>query len=178
MINLCTSAQGADVLWITSPNLPSLPVLDAETSLGKRTAQLDFNIPTDHQQLTKLVAECDVFMQAYRPGGLEAKGFGVKDLVKTKPGIICANLTAWGWEGPWKDRHGVRITIRYQCHTLCNCSCKSKFSSIHWFRRLQVLIIQKERLFKTFKGCKDLLHPNRFQCNVLTMLLATCSPME
>jgi crotonobetainyl-CoA:carnitine CoA-transferase CaiB-like acyl-CoA transferase len=69
--------------------------------------------------LTDLASETDVFLQAYRPGALEKKGFGVTDLVNlksaahnnngTKEGIICANLYAWGWESPWKDRRGVSI---------------------------------------------------------------------
>lgn len=101
-------AHGADVLLVTSPNLPALPHLDVETSLGKRTIQLDLTVPTDREVLKGLVKDADVFLQAYRPGGMEAKGFGAESLVAMRPGIVCANLTAWGWEGPWKDRRGVR----------------------------------------------------------------------
>lgn len=79
-----------------------------ETSLGKRTTQLDLTAASDHAALVDLARDCDVFLQAYRPGGLEAKGFGVKELAELRPGIVCANLTAWGWDGPWKDRRGVR----------------------------------------------------------------------
>jgi crotonobetainyl-CoA:carnitine CoA-transferase CaiB-like acyl-CoA transferase len=100
-------AHGADVLLVTSPKLPALPLLDIETSLGKRTTQLDLTLPADRDQLTNLAKETDVFLQAYRPGGLEEKGFGARNLASLRPGIICANLTAWGWDGPWKDRRGV-----------------------------------------------------------------------
>lgn len=51
-----------------------------------------------------------MFLQAYRPGGLREKGFGPEDLAKEKPGIVYAGLTAYGWQGPWKDRRGVRLT--------------------------------------------------------------------
>lgn len=50
-----------------------------------------------------------MFLQAYRPGGLCEKGFGPEDLAKENHGIICAGLTAYGWQGPWKDRRGVRL---------------------------------------------------------------------
>lgn len=100
-------AHGADVLLVTSPNLPALPFLDGITSLGKRTTQLDLTNSVDHASLVTLAKDADVFLQAYRPGGLEAKGFGTKELAALSPGIICANLTAWGWEGPFKGRRGV-----------------------------------------------------------------------
>lgn len=113
-------AHSADVLWVTSPNLPALPSLDVNTSLGKRTTQLDLLQPTDRETLKNLCKESDVFLQAYRPGGLSDKGFGTDELASLCPGIICANLTAWGWEGPWKNRRGVR----FLCKKLLGCRLK------------------------------------------------------
>jgi crotonobetainyl-CoA:carnitine CoA-transferase CaiB-like acyl-CoA transferase len=104
-------AHGADVLLITSPNLPALPLADIETSRGKRTTQLDLTLPEHRSTLISLAREADVFLQAYRPGGLSDKGFGTEDLTKMRPGIVYASLTAYGWEGPWRDRRGVRL-----CH--------------------------------------------------------------
>jgi len=95
------------VLLVTSPNLPALPFLDADTSRGKRATQLDLNTSSDRERLASLVKGADVFLQSYRPGGLQQKGFGPEDVAKVRPGIVCANLTAYGWEGPWKDRRGV-----------------------------------------------------------------------
>ncbi|KAJ3569378.1 hypothetical protein NP233_g5075 [Leucocoprinus birnbaumii] len=106
------AAHGADTLLITSPKLPSLPGLDVDTSRGKRTTQLDLTQTDDRQILTNLVGEADVFLQAYRPGGLTAKGFGVEDLRRINPWIISANLCAWGWEGPWKDRRGFDSLVQ------------------------------------------------------------------
>ncbi|KAF9468741.1 CoA-transferase family III domain-containing protein [Collybia nuda] len=106
------AAYGADVLLVTSPNLPALPVIDIDTSLGKRTTQLDLRQHSDKEILRGLCKESDVFLQAYRPGGLNDKGFGTHELAKLRPGIICANLTAWGWDGPWKDRRGFDSLVQ------------------------------------------------------------------
>ena len=103
------AAHGADVLWITSPTLPALPALDIDTSRGKRTAQLDLARPADRAALHALVGGTDVFLQAYRPGGLAAKGFGVADVVRARPGVVYASLNAYGWDGPWRGRRGVRV---------------------------------------------------------------------
>jgi crotonobetainyl-CoA:carnitine CoA-transferase CaiB-like acyl-CoA transferase len=99
---------GADVLWITSPNLPSQPDLDLDTSRGKRAAQLDLNEEGGTEKLRELAAGCDVFLQSYRPASLARRGFGPEELAKLKPGIIVANLRGYGWEGPWAEKRAVK----------------------------------------------------------------------
>lgn len=106
------AAYGADVLLITSPNLPDLPVLDIDTSRGKRTTQLDLTQTPQKDCLKELVKDADVFLQAYRPGGLQERGFGPQELAKVRPGIVSANLSAYGWEGPWKHRRGFDSLVQ------------------------------------------------------------------
>ncbi|KAF5351563.1 hypothetical protein D9758_007210 [Tetrapyrgos nigripes] len=110
------AAHGADDLLVTSPLLPALPDLDVDTSRGKRTTQLDLTHTEDSEKLKSLARDADVFLQAYRPGALEVKGFGVDELMKMegkrKHGIVCANLCAWGWDGPWKDRRGFDSLVQ------------------------------------------------------------------
>ncbi|KAF5376806.1 hypothetical protein D9757_008876 [Collybiopsis confluens] len=110
------AAYGAEVLLVTSPNLPALPNIDVDTSRGKRTTQLDLTQERDRADLQRLTRDADVFLQAYRPGSLNKKGFGVKELVgmkrKHEHGIICASLCAWGWDGPWKDRRGFDSLVQ------------------------------------------------------------------
>lgn len=44
------AAHGADVLWVTSPNLPSLPARDIDVRRGKRTIQLDLGRTARHRE--------------------------------------------------------------------------------------------------------------------------------
>ncbi|KAK1221005.1 hypothetical protein PQX77_016218 [Marasmius sp. AFHP31] len=116
------AAHGADVLLVTSEKLPGLPGLDVDTSRGKRTTRLDLDLNGEgkgggREKLRELVAGADVFLQAYRPGALEGRGFGVGDVVRMRGGgrehgIVCANLCAWGWEGPWKGRRGFDSLVQ------------------------------------------------------------------
>ncbi|GJE97680.1 CoA-transferase family III [Phanerochaete sordida] len=106
------AAHGADVLWVTSPYLPALPALDIDTSRGKRTTQLDLTDPADRATLRELLGGADVFLQAYRPGGLAAKGFAVRDVAAARPGIVYASLNAYGWDGPWRDRRGFDSLVQ------------------------------------------------------------------
>ncbi|TFK39068.1 CoA-transferase family III domain-containing protein [Crucibulum laeve] len=106
------AAHGASVLLVTAPSLPALPLLDTETSIGKHTTQLDLPASQDNEKLKKLAGSADVFLQAYRPGGLEQKGFGVQDLLELNPAIISANLRAWGWDGVWNGRRGFDSLVQ------------------------------------------------------------------
>ena len=119
--------------WITSPNLPSLPLVDADTSRGKRSLHLDLTTCEDRERLREEVKSSDVFLQAYRPGGLAAKGFGVDKLIEMRPGIVCANITAYGYEGPWKDRRGVSFSS-WSPSRLVNSSGSVRLASTNSYR--------------------------------------------
>ncbi|KAF8860194.1 CAIB/BAIF family enzyme [Acephala macrosclerotiorum] len=106
------AAHGADVIWITSPNLPDLPGLDLDLGRGKRTVQLDLNTETDHSTLRNLAKDAHVFIQGYRPGSLAAKGFSPEDLAKLHPGIIYGTMSAYGPEGPWSKNRGFDSLVQ------------------------------------------------------------------
>ncbi len=100
------AAHGADVLHITSPNLPSIPSLVIDTGRGKRNAFLDLDTAVGRDQLAKLTASADVFIQGYRPGGLAARGFDPLELARRNPSLIAVSLSAYGHVGPWSNRRG------------------------------------------------------------------------
>ncbi|KIX95044.1 uncharacterized protein Z520_09354 [Fonsecaea multimorphosa CBS 102226] len=117
------AAHGADVLWITSPNLPDQPSLDRDTARGKRTARLNLDLShkpehNDMETLLSLLDDADVFLQGYRPGSLAARGLSCETLVARrrqngiKRGIICANLSAYGPDGPWSHRRGFDSLVQ------------------------------------------------------------------
>jgi len=106
------AAHGADVIWVTSPNLPTLPDLDIDLSRGKRSVQLDIHDPDDKTKLLELIRTADVFLQGYRPGALEALGLGTQDLLLLNPNLIIANLSAYGPHGPWAKRRGFDSIVQ------------------------------------------------------------------
>ncbi|KAI0441638.1 CoA-transferase family III [Xylaria telfairii] len=106
------AAHGADVLWVTSRHLPDLPGLDRELARGKRSIQLDLNSADEKAELLALAGAADVVLQGYRPGSLAARGLGVEELAKINPGVIVANLSAFGPDGPWKHRRGFDSLVQ------------------------------------------------------------------
>lgn len=107
--------HGATVMRIASPHLPFILPLMMDTGFGKLSAHIDLEQPQDHAQFLQLIKSADIFSQAYRPGGLAAKGFSPHDLQQLNPDIICIELTAYGHSGPWAQRHGYDSLV--QCAT-------------------------------------------------------------
>ncbi|TGJ84177.1 hypothetical protein E0Z10_g4561 [Xylaria hypoxylon] len=106
------AAHGADVLWVTSPRLPDLPGLDREFARGKRSIQLGLDISDDKVKFLKLVRSADVVIQGYRPGSLAARGLDAEELGKVNPGVIIANLSAFGPQGEWRGRRGFDSLVQ------------------------------------------------------------------
>ncbi|KAI1744732.1 CoA-transferase family III [Xylaria scruposa] len=106
------AAHGADVLWVTSPHLPDLPGLDRELARGKRSVRLDLDSADDRARFLALARAADVVVQGYRPGSLAARGLDADELGRANPGIIVANLSAFGPEGPWRDRRGFDSLVQ------------------------------------------------------------------
>lgn len=106
------AAHGADVIWVTSPNLPDLPTMDRDFGRGKRTVHLDIHQPEDKARLIELIKTCDVFVQGFRPGSLAAYGLSPDEIVKLNPSIIIANMSAFGPRGPWSGRRGFDSLVQ------------------------------------------------------------------
>ncbi|MFI0514013.1 CoA transferase [Streptomyces sp. WSLK1-5] len=101
---------GADVLRLDAPHLPELPDQHADTGLGKRSATLD--LATDRQTFEELLAAADVVVTGYRPGALDRFGLSAEALAERRPGVVVAQLSAWGSYGPWRERRGFDSLVQ------------------------------------------------------------------
>ncbi|KAL3306616.1 acyl-CoA transferases/carnitine dehydratase [Colletotrichum asianum] len=106
------AAHGADVIWVTSPNLPDLPTMDRDFGRGKRTVQLDVHNPSEKERLIELIKTADVFIQGFRLGSLASHGLSPEEIVKINPSIIIANMSAFGPQGPWSGRRGYDSLVQ------------------------------------------------------------------
>jgi crotonobetainyl-CoA:carnitine CoA-transferase CaiB-like acyl-CoA transferase len=98
---------GADVVKINSPHEPIMSHYDVNR--GKQSIFLDFTDSKDMEAFLQLVESADVVMQNFRHGVAERLGIGYEDLVKIKPEIIYASVSAFGYDGPWCGRRGYEV---------------------------------------------------------------------
>jgi crotonobetainyl-CoA:carnitine CoA-transferase CaiB-like acyl-CoA transferase len=105
------AAYGADVMLVNAPTLPNIAAI-ADTSRGKLSVHADLRSDDGCAALQRLVADAHVFVQGYRPGGVEGLGFGPDALARQRPGIVCVSLTAYGTQGPWAGRRGFDSLVQ------------------------------------------------------------------
>ena len=108
---------GADVIKIEPPGGDPArgwgpPFIGGQSPLfqvanrNKRSVCLDLKDPDDRAALHEMVAECDVFLQAYRIGVPERLGVDYETIRELRPDVIYASVTAFGDEGPLRQAPG------------------------------------------------------------------------
>ena len=110
------AAHGADVLLISSPNLPAIPWLTIDNGRGKLTSFVDLKTEQGRDTLRGLLAQADIFSQGYRPTSIAALGFSPEDAAKINPGIVYVSLSAYGhtgsFTGSWAERRGFDSLVQ------------------------------------------------------------------
>lgn len=73
---------------------------------NKRLVSLDLRSEGGRAAIRRLVPHCDVVIENFRPGRMEAWGLGPTELEALRPGIIVCRVSGYGQTGPHRDRPG------------------------------------------------------------------------
>ena len=106
------AAHGADVLLISSPDLPAIPWLTIDTGRGKLTSFVDLRSEQGRGVLRDLLIDADIFSQGYRPRAIAGLGFSPEEAARINPGIVYVTLSAYGHAGPWAERRGFDSLVQ------------------------------------------------------------------
>jgi crotonobetainyl-CoA:carnitine CoA-transferase CaiB-like acyl-CoA transferase len=106
------AGHGADVMLLYAPHRPSILPLVMCSGAGKISAHLDLRDPAEREKMRGLLARSDVFLQGYRPGAIAGHGLSPDEVAALRPGIVCASLSAYGHEGPWRERRGFDSLVQ------------------------------------------------------------------
>lgn len=110
------SGLGADIIKIERPGSgddtrawgpPFLPSASAARTAtyflaansGKQSVALDFSHDAGRAALLRLVGQCDVMVDNFRPGTMEKYGLGPAAMKQLNPQLVTASLTAFGPSG-------------------------------------------------------------------------------
>ncbi len=89
-----TPVEGGDTLWWLSE------------ARNKKAITLDLGKPQGAEIFKQLVKRSDVVIENFRPGTMERWGLGYEALAAINPKIVMVRITAYGQDGPYKDRPG------------------------------------------------------------------------
>jgi crotonobetainyl-CoA:carnitine CoA-transferase CaiB-like acyl-CoA transferase len=108
---------GAEVIKVEPPGGDGLRRFGTMTDCGdtlvwlnesrnKKCVTLNLRTPQGLDALKKLVADCDIVVENFRPGVMEKWGLGFDDIHAINPRAILVRISAYGQEGPYKNRPG------------------------------------------------------------------------
>jgi crotonobetainyl-CoA:carnitine CoA-transferase CaiB-like acyl-CoA transferase len=90
---------GGDELRGYQPRLGSTAVAYTMLNEGKEILELDLKMG-DRSDLEKLIRECDVLVEQFRPGVMDRLGLGYDDVRELNPDVIYCSITGFGQSGP------------------------------------------------------------------------------
>ena len=73
---------------------------------GKKSLAVNLRREEGKEVLRDLVGVSDVFLENFRPGAIDAMGFGYDTLKELNPRIVMVNVSAYGQDGSYRDRIG------------------------------------------------------------------------
>jgi crotonobetainyl-CoA:carnitine CoA-transferase CaiB-like acyl-CoA transferase len=73
---------------------------------GKRSLRVNLKEEAGRAVLLRLVRDCDVLLESFRPGVLERLGVGYERLRQENPGLVYCAITGYGQDGPYVERSG------------------------------------------------------------------------
>ncbi len=109
---------GAEIIKIENPQggddtrgFNISPTLDFSTyflavNRNKKSVAIDIRTPEGGDAIRAMAANADVVVENYRSGVMDRYGIGYEDLSAINPQLIFASISAYGRDGPLKDRPG------------------------------------------------------------------------
>lgn len=115
---------GAEIIKIEAPGkgdstrLNGPPFQNGESAYffcvnrNKKSICMDLKNRQAVDALKRMVKQCDVVVENFRPGVMDRLGLGYAELKKHRPDLIYASLNAFGQDGPYRDRPGFELIVQ------------------------------------------------------------------
>ena len=99
-------APGGDESRALGPKVRGQSAYWVQYNSGKKSLGLNMRTAKGKEIVRELVKVSDILIQNFRPGTIAAMGLGYDQLRELNKGIIMVNVSAYGQDGPYRDRIG------------------------------------------------------------------------
>src|SRR5947208_5370126 len=120
MVSLQLADFGAEVLKLEDPKRGD-PLRAWQTdgvsvhwkvySRNKKSLAMSLREARGRELFLELSASAQVLIENFRPGTLEAMGFGPDVLHRQNPRLVILRVSGWGQDGPYRDRPGFGTLV-------------------------------------------------------------------
>ena len=117
--------HGADVIMVEPANGVGEPTREVgyrdadgvsvwfrNIARGKRSLKIDLKDPDGRRFFHTLAGEADVLVESFRPGVVKRLGIDYPTLAALNPGIVYCSISAFGQEGPLRDKPAHDLTVQ------------------------------------------------------------------
>jgi crotonobetainyl-CoA:carnitine CoA-transferase CaiB-like acyl-CoA transferase len=117
---LLLADMGADVLKVEDPFGGDYvrwfpPKINEESTYflavnrNKKSMKLNLKDERGKEIFKKLVGQCDVLVEGFRPGVMDRLGLGYDEISAINPGIVYCSISGYGQDGPYSQKAGHDI---------------------------------------------------------------------
>lgn len=78
---------------------------------NKQSVTVDLHNPKGRAVLHRLLSHADVVLESFRPGWMDAQGFGYETLRTRFPGLIYCSVSGFGHDGPYRNQPGHDLNV-------------------------------------------------------------------
>jgi len=78
---------------------------------NKKSVRLDLKSDKGKQVFRRLLATAQILVESFRPGVMEALGFGPDAVLAVNPRIVMVRISGWGQTGPYRERPGFGALV-------------------------------------------------------------------
>lgn len=94
---------GGDFARTWGPVVSGESLYFASVNRGKQSVAVDLRQPEGREVGLRLVEQCDVLIENFRPGTLAKWGLSPAQLLERNPRLIICQISGFGQEGPYRD---------------------------------------------------------------------------
>lgn len=87
---------------------------------NKKSISIDFRSDSGKKLLRRMIEKCDVIVENFKAGTMNAMGFGYETIQEINPRAILVSITGFGQSGPDSARPAYDQIISYRAHLYAN----------------------------------------------------------